>query len=175
MFPLFIVLSMITRVPHSSLPLFTPPPLSLLHSLHFWKAPRRSILPLARHHTLISFLIYRLIIRMSLQCPHWAAGGVIEQHKRHLKEGWIIEPERGVSGELDLGLLSQVSGCYRVASTFALWLTMSTSTSFFTSSTLEAEQASTLIWGKKEKINRRVLEGQVKHQQSLYITEATQF
>lgn len=64
-----------------------------------------------------------------------------------------------VSGELDLGLLSQVSGCYRVASALALWLTMSTSTSFFIPGTLEAEQASTLIW-KKEKINRRVSEGQ---------------
>ena len=141
MFPLVIVLSMITRVLHSSHPLSSAhhlPPPPLLRRLHlFWKAARRPILPLARHHTLISFLIYRLIIRMSLQCPHWAAGGVIEQHKRHLKEGWIIEVERGVSGELDLGLLSQVSGCYRVASALALWLTVSTSTSFFTSSALE--------------------------------------
>lgn len=111
----------------------------------FEKASSSFILPLARHHTLISFLIYRLIIGMSLQCPHWAAGGVIEQHKRHLKEGWIIELERGVSGELDEGLLSQVSGCYRVASALALWLTMSTPASFFTSSTLETEQASTII------------------------------
>lgn len=145
MFLLFIVLSMITEVPHSSLPL------SSLHIHHFWKASSHSILPLARHHTLISFLIYRLIIRMSLQCPHWAAGGVIEQHKRHLKEGWIIEVERGLSGELDLGLLSQVSGCYQVASALALWLAMSTSTSFFTSSTLEAEQASRFIWRRGRK------------------------
>lgn len=66
-----------------------------------------------------------------------------------------------MSGELDQGLLSQVSGCYRVASALALWLTMSTSTSFFTSGTLEAEQASTLIWKKRGGgINRRLLEGQ---------------
>lgn len=64
-----------------------------------------------------------------------------------------------MSGALDPGLLSQVSGCYRVASALALWLTMSTSTSFFTSSTLEAEQASTLIWKKGGK-SIGVLEGQ---------------
>lgn len=66
-----------------------------------------------------------------------------------------------MSGGLDFGLLSQVSGDYRVASALALWLTMSTSAPFFpTSSALEAEQASKIIWRKKKKINRRVLEGQ---------------
>ena len=65
-----------------------------------------------------------------------------------------------MSGALDLGLLSQVSGCYRVASALALWLTMSTSTSFFTFSALEAQRASKLICRKGRKINRRILEGQ---------------
>lgn len=90
MFPIFIILSMIARVAHSSLslPSITSPP---LQPPFFKRDSNRSILPLARHCTLISFLIYRLIIRMSLQCPHWAAEGVIEQHKRYLKEGWIIE------------------------------------------------------------------------------------
>lgn len=94
----------------------TPTPPFALHPFLFsttsifWKAPSRSILSLAQHHTLISFLIYRLIIRMSLQCPHWAAGGVIEQHKRHLKEGWIIELERG--GEWRAGLRPAISGVW---------------------------------------------------------------
>lgn len=77
-----------------------------------------------------------------------------------------------MSGELDPGLLSQVSGCYRVASALALWLTMSTSTSFFTSGTLEAEQASTLIWkkGGGESIGE-FKKVKVRHQQSLYIMQ----
>lgn len=45
---------------------------------------------------------------MSLQCPHWAGGGVIEQHKRHLKRGmnnisgeggkWQAGPRPALSG-----------------------------------------------------------------------------
>ena len=80
--------------------------------------------------------------------------------------------ERGVSGELDPGLLSQVSGCYRVASALALWLTMSTSTSFFTLGTLETEQASTRIWKKGgRKSIGEFKKVKVRHQQSLYIMQ----
>lgn len=85
-------------------------------SIAFVFFKRLSILPLAWHHTLISFLIYRLIIRMSLQCPHWAAGGVIEQHKRHLKEEWIIELEtEWAGGEWWLGARPAFSGGWPIS------------------------------------------------------------